>query len=232
MTYGHRTGYRADPLRDRIVAAARRPGPAARASTSPTWARSARTACCTPRPRRSARDVRALGDGVRGPAGRRRRRRGRRAAHRAVRPPPRRRRRWSCSTRRRCAAPPRRASGSTRWTRTRATPPSRSRRRWRRGAGDRGADLVFQCRGRSRRARAGAAPAAPPGHRRSTWPSTPTTAPRCALGAEFHHNGLGGAHAPRSAACPAAPATPGTASGSRRRRRAAARRTARRCAST
>ena len=38
------------------------------------------------------------------------------------------------------------------------------------------------------------------------------------LGAEFHHNGLGVRAAPRSAASPAAPPTPGTASGSRPRR--------------
>ena len=65
MTYGHRTGYVADPLVDRSC---RCPPSSTRcwASTSPTWARSAPTGCCTPPPTCYGPDVRGLGDGVRG----------------------------------------------------------------------------------------------------------------------------------------------------------------------
>ena len=55
-----------DPLRDRIVPVPPRPGPAAWGSTWPTWGRSARTGCAPRAVEEVGRDVRALGDSVRG----------------------------------------------------------------------------------------------------------------------------------------------------------------------
>jgi hypothetical protein len=81
--------------------------------------------------------------------------------------------------------------------------------RWRHGPGDRGADVVFQCRGQARALGSRFTHSAPPGARLSTWRSTggmrgsPT-------GEEFHHNGLT-CIALRSVGCRAEPAICGTA---------------------
>ena len=148
MTFGHRTGYTADPLRDLIVPLPPDLDPML-GIWWPTWARSAPTASCTP-PRRCAAAVRALGDGVAGGGSR-----SSAAAWSACSPALFARhhgaaRSW-CSTRPRCAGRSRRRSGLT------ALPDEDDvavtlKSRWRHGAGDRGADVVFQCRGPQRRA--------------------------------------------------------------------------------
>ena len=127
-------------------------------------------------------------------------------------------RRSSCSTRRRGAAPPRRASGSTRSTRTPPTRPCVLKRRWRHGPGDRGADVVFQCRGRSGRARAGAAPAAPAGHGDRPGLLHRAAAPRCGSARSSTTTGWRVRCAQIGRVPPRHRRTCGTASGSRPRR--------------
>ena len=65
--------------------------------------------------------------------------------------------------------------------------------RWRRGAGDRGADVVFQCRGRSAALALALRLLRPQGTVIDLAFYTDDGA-ALRLGAEFHHNGLGGAH--------------------------------------
>jgi threonine dehydrogenase-like Zn-dependent dehydrogenase len=61
--------------------------------------------------------------------------------------------------------------------------------RWRHGHGDRGADVVFQCRGRDR-ALAGALKCCRPQGTVIDLAFYPAGAPELRLGEEFHHNGL------------------------------------------
>jgi threonine dehydrogenase-like Zn-dependent dehydrogenase len=61
--------------------------------------------------------------------------------------------------------------------------------RWRRGRGDRGADVVFQCRGQDR-ALAGALKCCRPQGVVIDLAFYPAGAPELRLGEEFHHNGL------------------------------------------
>ena len=58
------------------------------------------------------------------------------------------------------------------------------------GPRDRGADVVFQCRGQAARAGHRAARACARRARSSTWPSTRAAPDEVRLGEEFHHNGL------------------------------------------
>jgi NADPH:quinone reductase-like Zn-dependent oxidoreductase len=188
MTYGHRSGYRADPLRDRIVALPDDLDPLLGiyvAHMGPICANgllhAAAETCGT--------DVRTLGDGVRG----------RRVAvvgagvvglltglfaadHGAeevvvVDPTP----------QRRAAAE---ALGLAALDPDAADPAPLLKTRWRHGPGDRGADVVFQCRGRTAALATALRLLRPQGTVVDlAFYTDDGSALR--LGAEFHHNGLG-----------------------------------------
>ena len=188
MTYGHRTGYRADPLRDRIV-----PLPADLdpllgiyvAHMGPICANGLLHAAVE----EVGRDVRSLGDGVAG----------RRVAvvgggvvgllvglfarhHGAeevvvVDPTP----------RRRAAAD---GLGLAALDPDAGDPAVTLKTRWRRGPGDRGADLVFQCRGRTAALAMALRLLRPQGTVIDLAFYTDDGA-ALRLGDEFHHNGLG-----------------------------------------
>jgi hypothetical protein len=188
MTYGHRTGYRADPLRDRIVELPPDLDPLLGiyvAHMGPICANgllhAAAEACGT--------DVRALGDGVRG----------RRVAvvgggviglltglfadhHGAedvvvV----------DLTPQRRAAAE---ALGLQTIDPQEADPAVLLKTRWRHGPGDRGADLVFQCRGRTAALATALRLLRPQGTVIDLAFYT-DDARGLQLGSEFHHNGLG-----------------------------------------
>lgn len=188
MTYGHRTGYRADPLRDRIVRVPPELDPLLGiyvAHMGPICANGLLHAAVE----EVGRDVRALGDGVRG----------RRVAvvgggvvglltglfarhHGAdevvVLDP----------------TPMRRAAAEG--LGLAALDPDRDdaavalKSRWRRGPGDRGADVVFQCRGRTAALALALRLLRPQGTVIDLAFYTDDGA-ALRLGAEFHHNGLG-----------------------------------------
>ncbi len=134
------------------------------ASTSRTWARSAPTGCCTPPPTcaaptcgRSAtgcrgRRVAVVGGGVVGLLTALFARRHGAAEVVVLDPTP----------QRRAAAE---GLGLAALDPDARDPAVLLKTRWRHGPADRGADVVFQCRGRSAALAAGAAPAAPAGHR-------------------------------------------------------------------
>jgi threonine dehydrogenase-like Zn-dependent dehydrogenase len=187
MTYGHRTGYRADPLRERIVALPADLDPLLGiyvAHMGPICANgllhAAADACGT--------DVRMLGDGVRGRrvavvgggvvgllTGLFARRHG--AAEVVVLDP---------TPLRRAAAE---GLGLDTLDPEAADPAVVLKGRWRRGPGDRGADLVFQCRGRSAALALALRLLRPQGTVVDlAFYTDDGTALR--LGAEFHHNGL------------------------------------------
>ena len=189
MTYGHRSGYRADPLDRPVRAAAATTSTRCWASTSHTWDRSAPTACCTPPPTSTAPTYAVSADGVRG-----RRvavigagvvglltalfaRRHGAASVVVVDPTP---------QRREVAGRPRPGGRSTL---TAVDPAVGAQDPLAHGAGDRGADVVFQCRGQPRRCTSRCGCCAPRA-RSSTWPSTRAGADAVRLGEEFHHNGL------------------------------------------
>jgi NADPH:quinone reductase-like Zn-dependent oxidoreductase len=188
MTYGHRSGYRADPLRDRIVPLPPDLDPLLGiyvAHMGPICANgvlhAAAEACGT--------DVRALGDGVRG----------RRVAvvgagvvglltglfaaeHGAeevvvVDPTP----------QRRAAAE---GLGLGALDPDATDPALLLKSRWRHGPGDRGADVVFQCRGRTAALHTALRLLRPQGTVIDLAFYTDDGA-ELRLGAEFHHNGLG-----------------------------------------
>jgi NADPH:quinone reductase-like Zn-dependent oxidoreductase len=188
MTYGHRTGYRADPLRDRMVVLPADLDPLLgiyAAHMGPICANGllhAAAEVCGP-------DVRSLGDGVRG----------RRVAvvgagvvglltglfareHGAeqvvvIDPTPRRRE----------AA---QALGLLALDPEAADPAVLLKTRWRHGPGDRGADVVFQCRGRTAALAMALRLLRPQGTVVDlAFYTDDGSALR--LGAEFHHNGLG-----------------------------------------
>ncbi len=187
MTYGHRTGYRADPLRDRIV-----PLPPDLDPLLGIYVAHMGPICANGLLHAAAEavgtDVRALGDGVRG----------RRVAvvgggvvglltgllarhHGAdevvvLDPTP----------RRRAAAE---GLGLAALDPDRADPAVTLKTRWRRGAGDRGADLVFQCRGRCAALALALRLLRPQGTVVDLAFYTDDGA-ALRLGAEFHHNGL------------------------------------------
>jgi Zinc-binding dehydrogenase len=188
MTYGHRTGYRADPLHDRIVPLPGDLDPLLGiyvAHMGPICANGLLHAAVE----EVGRDVRALGDGVRG----------RRVAvvgggvvglltgllarhHGAdevvvLDPTP----------HRRAAAE---GLGLTAIDPDRGDVAVSLKSRWRRGAGDRGADLVFQCRGRSAALALALRLLRPQGTVIDLAFYTDDGS-ALALGAEFHHNGLG-----------------------------------------
>ena len=150
MTYGHRTGYARRPARATGSCRCRTTSTRCSASTSRTWARSAPTACCTPPPTLHGADVRGARRRRARPARRGHRRRRGRAADRAVRPrtaPP---RRWCSSTRPRSGARSPRRSAWTPWTRSDGDPAVDAEdRAGGTRPGDRGADVVFQCRGQA-----------------------------------------------------------------------------------
>lgn len=188
MTYGHRTGYRADPLRDRIVVLPPDLDPLLGiyvAHMGPICANGLLHAAVE----EVGRDVRALGDGVRG-------RRvavvgggvvglltGLLARHHGAEevvvldPTPRRR---AAAEGLGLAALDPEAGDSAVALKT----------RWRRGPGDRGADLVFQCRGRSAALGLALRLLRPQGTVIDLAFYTDDGA-ALRLGAEFHHNGLG-----------------------------------------
>ena len=188
MTYGHRTGYRADPLRERIV-----PLPADLdpllgiyvAHMGPICANGLLHAAVE----EVGRDPRSLGDGVRG-------RRvavvgggvvglltGLLARHHGAEevvvldPTP----------QRRAAAE---GLGLTTLDPDTGDPAVALKTRWRRGPGDRGADVVFQCRGRSAALALALRLLRPQGTVIDLAFYTDDGA-ALSLGAEFHHNGLG-----------------------------------------
>ena len=188
MTYGHRTGYRADPVRDRIVALPDDLDPLLGiyvAHMGPICANGLLHAAAE----EVGADVRALGDGVRG----------RRVAvvgggvvglltglfakaHGAeevvvVDPTP----------MRRTAAE---GLGLTALDPDAGDVAVALKTRWRRGAGDRGADVVFQCRGRCSALALALRLLRPQGTVIDLAFYTDDGA-ALALGAEFHHNGLG-----------------------------------------
>ena len=188
MTYGHRTGYRADPLRDRIVPLPDDLDPLLGiyvAHMGPICANGLLHAAVE----EVGRDVRTLGDGVRG----------RRVAvvgggvvglltgllarhHGAdevvvLDPTP----------RRRAAA---QGLGLDVLDPDAADAAVALKTRWRRGAGDRGADLVFQCRGRTAALALALRLLRPQGTVIDLAFYTDDGA-ALQLGAEFHHNGLG-----------------------------------------
>jgi threonine dehydrogenase-like Zn-dependent dehydrogenase len=188
MTYGHRTGYRTDPLRDRIVPVPPDLDPLLGiyvAHMGPICANGLLHAAVE----EVGRDVRALGDGVRG----------RRVAvvgggvvglltglfarhHGAdevvvLDPTP----------VRRSAAE---GLGLTALDPDHGDVALALKTRWRRGAGDRGADVVFQCRGRSAALALALRLLRPQGTVIDlAFYTDDGTALQ--LGAEFHHNGLG-----------------------------------------
>jgi threonine dehydrogenase-like Zn-dependent dehydrogenase len=188
MTYGHRTGYRADPLRDRIVPVPADLDPVLGiyvAHMGPICANGLLHAAVE----EVGRDVRALGDGVRG----------RRVAvvgggvvglltglfarhHGAdevivLDPTP--VRRAAAEGLGLAALDPERGDAAV-----------ELKSRWRRGTGDRGADVVFQCRGRSAALALALRLLRPQGTVIDlAFYTDEGTALR--LGAEFHHNGLG-----------------------------------------
>jgi len=188
MTYGHRTGYRADPLRDRIVPVPPDLDPLLGiyvAHMGPICANGLLHAAVE----EHGRDVRVLGDGVRG----------RRVAvvgggvvglltglfarhHGAdevvvLDPTP----------MRRAAAE---GLGLTSLDPDEGDVAVALKSRWRRGAGDRGADVVFQCRGRSAALALALRLLRPQGAVIDLAFYTDDGA-ALQLGAEFHHNGLG-----------------------------------------
>lgn len=188
MTYGHRTGYRADPLRDRIVPLPPDLDPLLGvyvAHMGPICANGLLHAAVE----EVGRDVRVLGDGVRG----------RRVAvvgggvvglltglfarhHGAdevvvLDPTP----------LRRAAAE---GLGLTALDPDLGDVAVALKSRWRRGLGDRGADVVFQCRGRSASLALALRLLRPQGTVIDLAFYTDDGAP-LQLGAEFHHNGLG-----------------------------------------
>jgi NADPH:quinone reductase-like Zn-dependent oxidoreductase len=188
MTYGHRTGYRADPVHERIVPLPPDLDPLLGiyvAHMGPICANGLLHAAVE----ELGRDVRALGDGVRG-------RRvavvgggvvglltGLFARHHGAEevvvldPTPRRR-------------------GAAEGLGLTALDPDAGdvavalKTRWRRGPGDRGADLVFQCRGRSAALALALRLLRPQGTVIDLAFYTDDGA-ALRLGAEFHHNGLG-----------------------------------------
>ena len=188
MTYGHRTGYRADPLRDRIVPLPPDLDPLLGvyvAHMGPICANGLLHAAVE----EVGRDVRALGDGVRG-------RRvvvvgagvvglltGLFARHHGadevvvLDPTP----------LRRAAAE---GLGLTALDPDRGDVAVALKSRWRRAPGDRGADVVFQCRGRSAALALALRLLRPQGTVIDLAFYTDDGAP-LQLGAEFHHNGLG-----------------------------------------
>jgi NADPH:quinone reductase-like Zn-dependent oxidoreductase len=188
MTYGHRTGYRADPLRDRIVALPPDLDPLLGiyvAHMGPICANGLLHAAVE----EVGRDVRDLGDGVRG----------RRVAvvgggvvglltgllarhHGAdevvlLDPTP----------LRRAAAE---GLGLTALDPDAGDVALALKTRWRRGVADRGADVVFQCRGRSAALALALRLLRPQGTVVDLAFYTDDGA-ALTLGAEFHHNGLG-----------------------------------------
>jgi hypothetical protein len=188
MTYGHRTGYRADPLRDRIVVLPPDLDPLLGiyvAHMGPICANgllhAAVEACGT--------DIRTLGDGVRGRqvavlgggvvgllTGLFARRHG--AASVVVLDP---------TPRRRAAA---QELGLDTLDPDAADPAVVLKSRWRHFPGDRGADLVFQCRGRTASLATALRLLRPQGTVVDlAFYTDDGSALR--LGAEFHHNGLG-----------------------------------------
>ena len=188
MTYGHRTGYRADPLRDRIVPLPTDLDPLLGiyvAHMGPICANGLLHAAVE----EIGRDVRTLGDGVRG----------RRVAvvgggvvglltgllahhHGAeevvVLDP---------TAHRRAAAE---GLGLTALDPDEGDVAVALKSRWRRGAGDRGADVVFQCRGRTAALALALRLLRPQGTVIDLAFYTDDGA-ALSLGAEFHHNGLG-----------------------------------------
>jgi threonine dehydrogenase-like Zn-dependent dehydrogenase len=188
MTYGHRTGYRADPLRDRIVPLPSDLDPLLGiyvAHMGPICANGLLHAAVE----EVGRDVRTLGDGVRG-------RRvavvgggvvglltGLLAQHHGAEevvvldPTP----------HRRAAAE---GLGLTALDPDRGDVAVALKSRWRRGAGDRGADVVFQCRGRTAALALALRLLRPQGTVIDLAFYTDDGA-ALRLGAEFHHNGLG-----------------------------------------
>jgi threonine dehydrogenase-like Zn-dependent dehydrogenase len=188
MTYGHRTGYRADPLRDRIVVLPPDLDPLLGiyvAHMGPICANGLLHAAVE----EVGRDVRSLGDGVRGRrvavvgggvvgllTGLLARHHG--AEEVVVLDP----------------TPHRRAAAEG--LGLAALDPDASdvalalKTRWRRGAGDRGADVVFQCRGRCAALALALRLLRPQGTVIDLAFYTDDGA-ALALGAEFHHNGLG-----------------------------------------
>ena len=188
MTYGHRTGYRADPVRDRIVPVPTDLDPLLGiyvAHMGPICANGLLHAAVE----EVGRDVRSLGDGVRG----------RRVAvvgggvvglltgllarhHGAeevvvVDPTP---------LRREAAE----NLGLTALDPDAGDVAVALKSRWRRGPGDRGADLVFQCRGRCAALALAMRLLRPQGTVIDLAFYTDDGA-ALRLGAEFHHNGLG-----------------------------------------
>ena len=187
MTYGHRTGYRADPLRDRIVVLPPRLEPLLGiyvAHMGPICANGLLHAAVDA----VGTDVRALGDGVRG----------RRVvvtgggvvglltglfAHRhgaqsvVVLDP---------TARRRAAA---RALGLDTLDTDACDPAVVLKSRWRHGPADRGADVVFQCRGRTAWLATALRVLRPQGTVIDLAFYTDDAA-ALRLGDEFHHNGL------------------------------------------
>jgi NADPH:quinone reductase-like Zn-dependent oxidoreductase len=188
MTYGHRTGYRADPLRDRIVPVPPDLDPLLGiyvAHMGPICANGLLHAAVE----EVGRDVRALGDGVRGRrvvvvgggvvgllTGLFARHHG--AAEVVVLDP---------TAVRRAAAE---GLGLTALDPDAADVAVTLKSRWRRGAGDRGADVVFQCRGRTGALALALRLLRPQGTVIDLAFYTDDGAP-LQLGAEFHHNGLG-----------------------------------------
>lgn len=186
-TYGHRTGYRLDPLRERLVVLPADLDPVLGvfvAHMGPICANgllhAAAEACGT--------DVRDLGDGVRGRrvvvvgggvvgllTGLFARRHG--AEEVVVLDP----------------TPPRRAAadalGLEGLDPERGDPAVALKTRWRRGPGDRGADLVFQCRGRAGALATALRLLRPQGTVIDLAFYNDDLA-GVELGAEFHHNGL------------------------------------------
>jgi len=188
MTYGHRTGYRADPLRDRIVPVPPDLDPLLGiyvAHMGPICANGLLHAAVE----EHGRDVRVLGDGVRGRrvavvgggvvgllTGLFARHHG--AAEVVVLDP---------TPMRRAAAE---GLGLTALDPDEGDIAVALKSRWRRGAGDRGADVVFQCRGRSAALALALRLLRPQGAVIDLAFYTDDGAP-LQLGAEFHHNGLG-----------------------------------------
>jgi threonine dehydrogenase-like Zn-dependent dehydrogenase len=188
MTYGHRTGYRADPLRDRIVRVPPDLDPLLGiyvAHMGPICANGLLHAAVE----EHGRDVRVLGDGVRGRrvavvgggvvgllTGLFARHHG--AAEVVVLDP---------TPMRRAAAE---GLGLTALDPDEGDVAVALKSRWRRGAGDRGADVVFQCRGRSAALALALRLLRPQGAVIDLAFYTDDGAP-LQLGAEFHHNGLG-----------------------------------------
>ena len=188
MTYGHRTGFRADPLRDRIVPVPPDLDPLLGiyvAHMGPICANGLLHAAVE----EVGRDVRALGDGVRGRrvavvgggvvgllTGLLARHHG---ADEVVLLDP---------------TPPRRAAaeglGLTALDPDEGDVAVALKSRWRRGPGDRGADVVFQCRGRSAALALALRLLRPQGTVIDLAFYTDDGA-ALRLGAEFHHNGLG-----------------------------------------